>query len=102
MNLGTKMDEIQNQIDNYVITLMKQNGIPASLMDFILAGTVVRIKNMKAYEYATIIMNEQKKSDQEQEEEINDMEDYEPNKEDMESEVKFNAHSRHPNEAREL
>lgn len=82
MNLGTKMDEIQNQIDNYVITLMKQNGIPASLMDFILAGTVVRVKNMKAYEYATIIMKSEENAEEGdvgQENVLDEMEEFNPN-----------------------
>lgn len=50
--LGAILDTYTEKIRNAVFTIMYQNGIPASLMDYMLCMVLSETRELKAKEYA--------------------------------------------------
>ena len=50
--LGAILDTYTEKIRNAVFTIMYQNGIPASLMDYMLCMVLSETRELKAEEYA--------------------------------------------------
>ena len=53
--LGAILDAIQAEAENLIFGIMKKYGLPPSLMDRILDGVQLNLKQMKAEEYAEIL-----------------------------------------------
>lgn len=52
MNLGAILDNVQSELENYVLQVMQQNGLPPSLMEKCIEGVQSNIRRLKAEEYA--------------------------------------------------
>lgn len=57
MNLGAILDNIQSELENYVLQIMQQNGLPPSLMEKCIEGVQSNIRRLKAEEYAEELAN---------------------------------------------
>ena len=57
--LGTILDKNTETLRNVVFTLMKQNGIPASLMDYMLTSILAEVRDLKSKEYAGYLAEEE-------------------------------------------
>ena len=53
--LGASLDKYTEEIRNTVYAIMGRNGIPASLMDYMLCMVLMDVRDLKAKEYATQI-----------------------------------------------
>lgn len=51
--LGAILDKYTEEIRNTVYAIMGRNGIPASLMDYMLCMVLMEVRDLKAKEYAT-------------------------------------------------
>lgn len=52
MNLGAILDNVQSELENYVLQMMQRNGLPPSLMEKCIEGVQSNIRRLKAEEYA--------------------------------------------------
>ncbi len=52
MNLGAILDNVQSEMENYVLQIMQRNGLPPSLMEKCIEGVQSNIRRLKAEEYA--------------------------------------------------
>lgn len=51
MPLGMILDRAKDDMTKAVITLQRQYGLPASLLDMVLTGVLAEVREMKCLEY---------------------------------------------------
>ena len=57
--LGALLDKRTEEIRNVIFTEMAQNGIPASLMDYMLTSILAEVRDLKAKEYSNCIISKE-------------------------------------------
>ena len=57
--LGALLDKRTEEIRNVIFTEMAQNGIPASLMDYMLTSSLAEVRDLKAKEYSNCIISKE-------------------------------------------
>lgn len=57
--LGSILDKRTEEIRNVIFTEMAQNGIPASLMDYMLTSILAEVRDLKAKEYSNCIISKE-------------------------------------------
>lgn len=57
--LGALLDKRTEIIRNVIFTEMAQNGIPASLMDYMLTSVLAEVRDLKAKEYSSCIISKE-------------------------------------------
>lgn len=58
MNLGAILDNVQSNLESYVLQIMQKNGLPPSLMEKCIEGVQSNIRRLKAEEYAEELAKE--------------------------------------------
>lgn len=57
--LGALLDKRTEEIRNVIFSEMAQNGIPASLMDYMLSSILAEVRDLKAKEYSNCIISKE-------------------------------------------
>lgn len=57
--LGALLDKRTEEIRNVIFAEMAQNGIPASLMDYMLTSILAEVRDLKAKEYSNCIISKE-------------------------------------------
>lgn len=57
--LGALLDKRTEEMRNVIFTEMAQNGIPASLMDYMLTSILAEVRDLKAKEYSNCIISKE-------------------------------------------
>lgn len=57
--LGALLDKRTEEIRNVIFSEMAQNGIPASLMDYMLTSILAEVRDLKAKEYSKCIIGKE-------------------------------------------